>query len=268
MKKISLDEMKKIQLNILRDIDKVCRKNGIKYTLMGGSLIGLIRHKGFIPWDDDIDIAMTNDNYERFLKVYPKQCKKEYLLINNRSDKSYYLPFDKIVDSRTILFEDNCKPMGKMGVFVDLFVYSGISSNKNKQKRKYRKLNIINKALKAYAVYNKSPKTIKWRKKRIAKILLDCFASKDFLIEKNRQMSSSVIVPGGKIISNYPIYGLEKEVHDASIFDEYEDYFFEKTKVMSVKKYDEYLKDSFGDYMKMPPKEKRVPKHGINAYWK
>ena len=78
MKEISLEEMRQLQLEMLEYIDKVCRDNGIEYSLAGGSLLGVVRHQGFIPWDDDVDLMMTRDNYEKFVKVALNRGESNY----------------------------------------------------------------------------------------------------------------------------------------------------------------------------------------------
>lgn len=102
----SLDELKKIELDIMIKVHQFCEENGIKYYMIAGTLIGAIRHKGFIPWDDDIDIAMPREDYEKFLKIFPEYGKKNNLLaVNNRTKPYYGRPMTKVIDTRTSLTE-------------------------------------------------------------------------------------------------------------------------------------------------------------------
>ena len=99
---------KKIQselLNIMIEIDRVCKILGIKYTLSGGSLLGAIRHKGFIPWDDDMDIAMTRDNYEKFLKYAQRELKDNYFLQTYETDSKSPCNFAKVLNTKMPIIE-------------------------------------------------------------------------------------------------------------------------------------------------------------------
>ena len=128
MQKLSLDEIKNSELLILDDIDRVCRKNNIKYSLAFGTLIGAVRHKGFIPWDDDIDIVMTRDNYDKFIHTYINEKNENYSILNHEFDKNYYHQFTKVVDNRTTINNDNLREIKNMGVWVDVFPVDKISS--------------------------------------------------------------------------------------------------------------------------------------------
>ena len=128
MKKIELDELKIIEKDILKTIDFTCEKNNIQYYAVGGTLLGAVRHGGFIPWDDDIDIAMPRAEFEKLRKVFNNVNYKIQFFDNV---KDYGYPFPKIVDDRTILV-DYKNGTGKeiSGVFVDLFLYDGMGNSK------------------------------------------------------------------------------------------------------------------------------------------
>ena len=104
MKRLTKEEIKKIQLDMLSYIDEICLENNIKYTLVGGSLIGAIRHKGMIPWDDDIDIALTQEEYNKLMSILQNST-NSYVLLNHDINSKFYFPFTKIVYNKTLLKE-------------------------------------------------------------------------------------------------------------------------------------------------------------------
>lgn len=120
MKEINTEDLKRIQIQILLHIDVFCTKHELRYFISGGTLIGAIRHKGFIPWDDDIDIMMLREDYEKFIVLYSQEDKSPYHLYSHNQLHSYPYPFAKMDDSRTILKEDINEAM-VFGVNIDIF---------------------------------------------------------------------------------------------------------------------------------------------------
>ena len=106
MHELTLEELKKTELDIAIYIDTFCRKNNIEYSLIGGSLLGAVRHKGFIPWDDDIDLNMTRDNYEHFIELFSKENGR-YRLVTYKTNPQYKYLFAKVVDTQTHLIENH-----------------------------------------------------------------------------------------------------------------------------------------------------------------
>ena len=117
MKKIGIEEQKRIQLDILRDVAEFCEKNELQYFLAYGTLIGAVRHQGYIPWDDDIDIWMPEPDYDQFLKSYQSD---KYKVIHNGNTKNYYVNFAKVHDERTRYQEAYTRDTG-FGIFIDVF---------------------------------------------------------------------------------------------------------------------------------------------------
>ena len=124
MKELSKNEIKTIQLDILQSIHQFCETNNIRYSLAYGTLLGAIRHKGYIPWDDDIDVMMPRPDYERFIQNYPNFCDRNIVQTYN-NDNSYYLWCAKVYDNRT---EQITFPT-RSGVCVDVFPIDGLPDN-------------------------------------------------------------------------------------------------------------------------------------------
>lgn len=130
MKEIDITELKRIQVDILKHVDEFCREKGIKYSLYAGTLLGAVRHRGFIPWDDDIDIMMKRSDYERFFKEYSKEDHSNYQAQEFRFDTNYHYPFGKVTDTRTILREEVLDPYENLGVYIDVFPIENLPNNK------------------------------------------------------------------------------------------------------------------------------------------
>ena len=126
MRQISADELKEIQLNLLNNIDHFCKSNGIQYFLAYGTLIGAIRHDGFIPWDDDIDIAMPRPDYDRFIKKF-NAYSKDYQVEDYSITDNYPTPFAKVIDTRTEM-RMTLYNQRSSGVYIDVFPIDGIGN--------------------------------------------------------------------------------------------------------------------------------------------
>jgi lipopolysaccharide cholinephosphotransferase len=120
MKELTLAEIKQTELEILEYIDRVCKENDIEYFLFAGTLLGAVRHKGFIPWDDDIDLFMTRENYDKFISV-TRYNSSRYVTKALETDDNYLMPFIKVIDSTTLAVDTINKNPCKLGVWVDIF---------------------------------------------------------------------------------------------------------------------------------------------------
>lgn len=120
-KEITMEELRAIQLDILDKIHAFCTEHGIRYSLGGGTLLGAVRHKGYIPWDDDIDIMLPRPDYERFLKEFDGKY-AELNLQHYGNDNTCCIPFAKVYDNRTVLIEK----LQKSGIYIDVFPIDGL----------------------------------------------------------------------------------------------------------------------------------------------
>lgn len=266
MKKIDIDELKCIQLEMLKAIDSFCKKNDIKYSLAFGSLLGAVRHKGYIPWDDDLDIMILRKDYMKFIKEFNHDI---YTVIEPENNADYSLPFAKVYDIRTIMNEF-AETKTVYGVYIDVFPVDNTPDDPKK----------MDTFLKQKARLNKQHllKIVPLRKERsivkniilaIGHILFSYKSLHDIALEMNRLSSKyssntncrlkGIIVPNDNRM---------EELLPSEYFDSYSTLRFEDIEIMVIEKYDEYLKASYGDYMQLPPKEKQVSHHQFEAYWK
>lgn len=268
MKRIDIEEQKKILVEILIYIDSICRKYDIKYTLVGGSLIGCIRHKGIIPWDDDIDIGLTHDNYVKLIDILKEKENDRYLLLDSSIRDDYYYPYAKVVDTRTTLFEENMKEIKDYGVYLDIFEYNKFPSNKILSKIQYNKMFI----LKRWLGINNHSQNFKRNEKNIIKRirfkLLSLIGNERLLKWYKNTCHKYNEGTNTKSILSWPCYGIDKEIQEFDSFSEYIDGEFESKNIMISKNYDNILTTTFGNYMIPPPKEQQKPHHITNIYWK
>jgi len=265
MKTITLDELKSLQLDILSSLHDFCIKNDIKYSMCYGTLIGAIRHNGFIPWDDDIDVVMTRPNYEKFIHSYRDKTGK-YKLHELSIDSEYSLPYAKIEDTRTVLEENGS--LRPMGINIDVFPCDNMGDTPEESMR------ILNKTGKLrFQIFGKlvkpGPKNSFFKKICIigVKTLL-LFKNMRHLSEKLNKMAKTI----GKKDAKYAgclVWGGIKAVIPSKVYQDYILMPFEDKQFYAMKGYDTYLTLIYGDYMQLPPEEKRTSPHTLNnIYWK
>lgn len=263
MKEIGIDELKEIQLDMLTDIDSFCRKNKINYTLAYGTLIGAIRHKGYIPWDDDIDIAMPRPSYDKFLKTFNGNY--DYLhVFAPELDNNFYAPYANVCNTKTVLCEvGNSHRNVVMGIKIDIFPIDGTSESVKGYRRDYKKMKWIKQLMfaKRYENKFKNFSTILWA-------LLSAPFKYSYLQEKGISILSKYDFCKSSYVQQmaYPIYTSERLKRE--LFENYIEVEFENRKFRAIDDYDVYLTSLYGNYMQLPPKEKQIPHHGFSAYWK
>lgn len=268
-KELSIDEIKTLLIEELKYIDYICQKYNINYFLIGGSLLGAVRHKGFIPWDDDIDIGMLRKDYNKFVKIL-KKCKGRYQLVDIDTMKGYYLPFAKLIDNHTILIED-VKDSVELGIAIDIFPFDNCPVGDYEKACKFsKKLNIYRNLL--------SLKCISKDKKRgflknfliLSIQFIFSWISREALIKKINLIASKYLnEDNSEYVAElcYMPYG-NREI--------YKKIWIEKTIRMKFEQYDfkvpvyyhEFLKNTFGDYMKLPPLDKQISHHDFKCWWK
>lgn len=264
MKEINIDELRKIQIQILNDIDTFCKKNKINYWIDCGTLLGAIRHKGYIPWDDDIDIGMLRDDYDKFLKSYNKKNSR-YRLFASELDKDYYFQFGKVMDTKTVLYEPDENGI-KSGVYVDVFVYDNAPDNEIELKKMFDKRDFYNKFRIAQLYPDLYDKTS--IKKKIMRFFLNIylkFLPKNYYTRKCIKNSKKYVDKKTKRVGNFT--SAKRMTGDKKIFTSFIEVPFEGKNYPAPIGYKEWLTAFYGDYMKLPPKEKRVSNHTFKAYY-
>lgn len=268
MKKIELKEQKKIMIELLEYFDKVCRENDIKYSLIGGSLIGAIRHKGIIPWDDDIDVILSKSEYLKLIQILENMNDSRYKLLTINNCRGYNFPFPKLVDKRTFVVEPKLlNQIKEYGIFIDIFSYSNTSNSEKIRIKDFKKIKLLNSMMSRTKLDFKDDgfkqNFLRLNKNILSKIIgyMNIIKFLNIIYNKYNNVDTDYVV------SNWPVYNINKEVQKSKNIIEYTDVEFENMKIMIFKNYDEILRTTFGNYMQLPPENQRKA-HGLIAYWR
>ena len=259
--RMSVDEVRQSQLGIMDAIDVFCSEQGIRYSLDGGSLLGAVRHKGFIPWDDDMDVIMPRPDYDRFWRTFNGHF-KDFKVVNYQLDPDYDRTFTRVVDSRTVALDHN--HVNKYGVFVDVFAVDGQPEDEasfDVYVRTYIRLK---------NQFHKSAPL--WRRTDNLLVALKTLLRHPFYPPRENTMKKLEAFfqhyPLGSTSYAGPIMGGAEwnSRMEASLFDDYTRLDFEGRKYSCVKDYDTFLRTLFNDYMQLPPVKERRPRHSVACY--
>lgn len=264
MTTINEQELKKIQLSILEYVASFCEDHQIEYWLSCGTLLGAVRHGGYIPWDDDIDIGMTRANYQRFLGLFNQESKR-YKLLDYRISKNYFLPYGKIGDTNTILYEPDEKGL-KINVNINVFIYDFAPSCEKVINRIYKKCNWL-RDLNLVKNYSFTSKTKLY--KRISIYVLKLFLlffPKKYFAKRMNKIASACSSKEAEYFCNFLSYSRIR--CPISVVEPLSRIEFEKRMFSAPNNPDEWLKAFYGDCMKLPPVEKRVSHHAFVAFYK
>lgn len=246
-------ELQEKILEVILYIDKLCKANNIEYYLLGGSALGAVRHQGFIPWDDDLDICMTFDNYYKFINLCEEKLDTEKYYLQKEFTEEWPMWFTKIRTNNTTYIEELNK--GKemhQGIFVDVFCLNKVSNNKFMSYLQY----ICGRTLTALGLSKRGYKGDTLMKKiviLIMKLFPYRYTSKilkNFIQRYNRQKVHNIAHLAGK--AKY-----SKCVYPCEVIGEPQRIIFENYMLPVPEKVEQYLTLRFGDYMELPPASER-----------
>lgn len=250
----SVREVQEKILEIMKYIDTLCRKNNIVYYIMGGTALGAVRHGSFIPWDDDLDIFMTPDQYARF-KIALKKDKSELYVLQEWKTTPNYLEYAKVRMNGTTFIEKSFRHRKDLhqGIYVDIMILHKVPNNLILQKVVYFESKFV--TLFALSQRNWKPKS---KSQKVALTMLK-FLPCSFLAKISYRHIYSYDKLQNKFKYCYWITPakFKNGLFDASFFSEPVDIPFEDTKLLASKKIKEYLQYRYGDYMKLPSEESR-----------
>ena len=270
-----MNDIQQEEFRILKEFDRICKKHNLQYSLAYGTLIGAIRHKGFIPWDDDIDVMMHREHYDKFVSIVRQELAQDMIYCDHTQEKKYYYGFAKI-RSRVINYpEKSTEYLGiSQGVWVDIFPFDAIGDNSLiESKKQFEAIKRVHKFF-VYSVFTHPNDTESGWKKTIQSVLykINCATQnitflRNYMYRKMEKIgtakNSERAIRHNSIMVNltddeYSAGILTREQLNNCILQEFEGELFPV-----IADYDAHLTGVYGDYRTLPPENERVSNHSI-----
>ncbi len=278
MKELTLKDIQSVSLEILKDVHKFCTQNDITYSIAGGTLIGAVRHKGFIPWDDDIDIVMPRPDYDHFInsyisdKGYQMFCRE----LEHTGGKNVYIAFCRICDMQKTFVDCSASPWNaqKTGVWIDVFPLDGAEDNLETYVKRFNECDRLMRrgwtsrieGFRHLRTCLRSRGIKKWAYRNIIFPFIGYRPiDNQIALAKSVKWEEANYYSQMAVTHNGPI----RERMRKSVFDGVVKLKFEDSEFYAMKGWDEVLRTTYGEYMKLPPEGERNPGHAQNKfYWR
>lgn len=262
--KEELNELQLMMLDMIKWFHSFCNKYDIRYYVVGGTMLGAVRHNGFIPWDDDIDVGIPRKDYERLLankNTWLADETRYYLESYKDGNKDFEYSYAKIYDTHTTLAE-NCRCHTKRGIFIDVFPIDGIGNSREDALINYAPIEkYVNLLMTRTCELRRNRKVYKNIAILVSRLVPSFLLNNNSLITKinklcaERDFDTSIFV--GNLLGNWG----KKEIMPRDYFGNPTLYQFEDTKVFGPEKFDEYLTNVYKNWRKLPPPEKQKSEH-------
>ncbi len=260
MDKDTLEKLQKTELEILKEIDAYCRKWDIKYSIYAGTMLGAVRHGGFIPWDDDVDIAMTRNEYTKFCETIKSHPMEGYSFSNFENDRYIQACHGKVGKKGTLFIQEgDIENVGNHEVWVDIFPLDKVSFDKEKAQRSQK----IAREL-VYLTRANGKRTNDPLNKKLFRLVVGFIPRR---YERMKKDADKLRLYDRQITDNYEwssmstLENIQKIRFQRKMLEEYGELVFCGYKFMSFSDYDGMLTSLYGDYMKLPPESDRICKH-------
>lgn len=265
MKELSLQEIKQVELDILKVFHSFCVENNIRYFISHGTLLGAIRYKGFIPWDDDLDVLVPREDYERLLTIF--RDSDRYQLISYDKNKEYAFPYAKLCDMSTRKVEGSYDNGMALGLDIDVFPldYWNDDLERARGEVKHQQRNMFRLSLtKLQKPDSRHPvkRFVKGMVMAVCKLRGSTYYVEKIIQGANKPEQRGSRYMGGKA---WNVYG-ERDILPAEVFAEAIELEFEGERFFAPVGYDTFLSSLYGNYMPEPPVEKRKTHHSFRAY--
>ena len=261
-----VSEIQQMELGIMEYIHEVCHRIGAKYFLAYGSLIGSVRHQGFIPWDDDMDICMLREDYEKLQDYLIANPDERYEVMSYKNNLNYVYPFMKVQDNYTYLLEEDVRIDSNMGIYVDIFPVDGYEDDvefKNKMTKLIKKRQLSCYTFKGIT----NTKSVLNSLLRYVSVIIFYFTNTNKYVAQIEELAKSRKVSDYEQV-DYLIYkDMNKPVWRREWLEQVTTGRFEGKEFTIPKNYHEILTSDYGDYMQLPPVEQRVSHHNFKL-WK
>jgi lipopolysaccharide cholinephosphotransferase len=257
-----MTELQKRLLEMLGFFHDFCKLHSLTYYTVGGTTLGVARHQGFIPWDDDIDVGMPRDDYQRFIHLFDKNIKQQYVVETIENGyRNYCYPYAKLYDTRTTLIE-NTRKQFKRGIYIDIFPLDGIGNTKEEAIRNYSAIDKKKKLLTLRSVKIDNKRSMyKNLILRIVQIVPDSIVNEQEICRQIEKLCVKKDFNTCAFVGNLVGAWGQKEIMGRELFGQPKLYKFEDIMVYSQENLDGYLSQLYGDWRKLPPKERQVSHH-------
>lgn len=271
MKELTIQEIQSVSLEILKSVTDLCEELGLRYVLVYGTLIGAIRHHGYIPWDDDVDIMMPRPDYDKLLRHLSDHKLPNLTLFNRQTCPAYPYMISRVSDDRYRLEMENEDSVG-MGVFIDIYPYDGLGNTRDEAisfgLKGDRLSSFCYQATRRHFAIETTTSTVR----KILKypvFLVSKLIGKDFFQDRLEKLARVKAYDSSEYVGCIVwLSGGERDIFARRWFDETIMVPFEKYQFRVPKAYDEVLRHVYGDYMQLPPEEDRIGHHYFKAYRK
>lgn len=266
MKKISLRELQLLQLDAMKYLDAFCTRNGINYYMIGGTLLGAVRHNGFIPWDDDIDIAMLRSDYEKFVRLLSREIDdSKYFLQNYDTEKEFQPALSRLCIKGTFMEYPSEKHLNICkNTYIDIFPLDNVPDDELLREKQCTELSKVDKLFqyRIGRVFDSGIFNYKKIVKGVIRQIMRLYPIAKLKSRRVQIMTMYADVDTECVCSTVSQYGYKKQIMKRCIYGTPQRLKFEDCELLAPEKYDEYLTHLFGkNYMQIPPEHKRVKPH-------
>lgn len=262
----STEEIQHLSFKVLSFFDSFCKENNLRYSLAAGTMLGAIRHKGFIPWDDDVDVIMPRPDYDKLLSLRTR-IENGFALINFENMDIPYFAYSKLIDTNTLVIEHMSIPNSR-GIDVDIFPVDGLPNNILSIKFHFGVLSFYKKLIALCTLkITRGQSLLNYLLKLLFIPPARLFLNLETIVKSLDRLARKYSFNNSKIVAAQTLNYGEREILPREAFDEYVDVEFCGKEFSAISCYDTYLRNLFGDYMILPPIEQRISSHGYEAYY-